>query len=376
MGFASVDRLTDTAERNALNIKEAKEQGRKVVGLYCLYSPAEMALAADAIPVVLCGTRNDPIATAEQTLPRNLCPLIKSSFGFAAEGTCPYFNASDIIVADTTCDGKKKMFEFMAEMKPLHLLYLPHGPHLPEAKVFWTAEMQRLRQRLETDLGVEITDDKLAKGIALANRERAALKGLMDLMKRRPAPLTGMKLLEILFKLGFFCDKEQSIKLVEDVVAEVSAAPVPEGATEGPRVLLTGVPVGMGSHKVVKLIEDAGARVVALENCSGYKKVAPVATDKPPMEALAERYLATPCSIMSPNTARFELLDELIREFQVDAVVDLTWQACHTYNVEAARVRTFVQGKGLPYLQIETDYSDADAEQLKVRIEAFLEMLA
>ena len=38
----------------------------------------------------------------------------------------------------------------------------------------------------------------------------------------------------------------------------------------------------------------------------------------------------------------------------------------HTYNVEAGMVRRFVQGKGLPYLQIETDYSEADAEQLKV----------
>ncbi len=374
MSFASVDRLTTAAEKNPLRVKEAKEQGRKIVGLYCLYSPAEIALAAGAAPMVLCGTRNDPIATAEETLPRNLCPLIKSSYGFAVQGTCPYFSASDLIVADTTCDGKKKMFEFMAEQKPLHLLYLPHGPHLPEARAFWAAEMRRLVERLEKEFGVTIDDAALARAIALGNRERAALKAFMDLSKMRPAPLSGMKVLEVLFKAGFFVEKEEVIGLLEDIVAEVRAA-APGTDKEGPRILLTGVPVGMGSHKVVKLLEDAGARVVAFENCTGYKKAAPVATDKAPLDALAERYLATPCSIMSPNTARFDLLDELMREFKVDAVVDLTWQACHTYNVEAGLVRRFVQDKGLPYLQIETDYSEADAEQLKVRIEAFLEML-
>ena len=58
-------------------------------------------------------------------LPRFLCPLIKSSFGFALQDSCPYLAASDIVVADTTCDGKKKMYELLAEYKPIVLLQLP-----------------------------------------------------------------------------------------------------------------------------------------------------------------------------------------------------------------------------------------------------------
>ena len=220
------------------------------------------------------------------------------------QGTCPYFSASDLIVADTTCDGKKKMFEFMSEIKPLHLLYLPHGPHLPEARAFWAAEMRRLVERLEKDFGVTIDDAALIKAIALANRERAALKAFMDLAKMKPAPLSGMKTLEVLFKAGFFVEKEEVIGLLEEIVAEVGAAG-PAAGKEGPRILLTGVPVGMGSHKVVKLLEDAGARVVAFENCTGYKKAAPVATDKPPLEALADRYLAR---ITSYNVCYTKLL--------------------------------------------------------------------
>lgn len=65
-----------------ITLKEAKEQGKKVVGFYCTYGPQELAIAAGAIPVGLCGTREEPIAAAEADLPRNLCPLIKSSYGF------------------------------------------------------------------------------------------------------------------------------------------------------------------------------------------------------------------------------------------------------------------------------------------------------
>ena len=79
---------------------------------------------------------------------------------------------------------------------------------------------------------------------------------------------------------------------------------------------------------------------------------------------------------MSPNSGRFALLQEMIRSFSVDGVIDLTWQACHTYNVEAFRIAEFLQETcGLPSLHLETDYAESDSEQLRVRIEAYLEML-
>ncbi len=378
MSFASIDRLKDAAERNALAINEAKAAGRKVVGLYCLYSPAEIAIAAGAIPVVLCGTRQDPIAAAERTLPRNLCPLIKSSFGFAVEGSCPYLGAADLVVADTTCDGKKKMFELLGEMKPVHMLQLPHEQG-PRALDYWRDELEALVRRMEADFGVTVTDDDLRGAIATMNRERRALKALMDLPRLNPSPVSGMTMLEMLFKLGFFSDRETIIWLAEDVVAEVHAAAdagtLPE-RPRVPRILLTGVPVGMGSHKVVRLIEECGADVVCMENCTGYKKTLMVDEQGDPLTELARRYLATPCSVMTPNTGRFTMLADIARDFAVDGVVDLTWQACHTYNVEAHKVRSFFRETfDLPVLHIETDYSESDAEQLKVRIEAYLEML-
>jgi benzoyl-CoA reductase/2-hydroxyglutaryl-CoA dehydratase subunit BcrC/BadD/HgdB len=126
----------------------------------------------------------------------------------------------------------------------------------------------------------------------------------------------------------------------------------------------------------LKIIEQCGGDVVAFENCSGYKQAFTVDETKEPMVALAEQYLANPCSVMSPNPGRFQLLQEMVRDFAISGVVDLTWQACHTYNIEAFQVEEFIRATfGLPTLHLETDYAESDTEQLRVRIEAYLEML-
>jgi benzoyl-CoA reductase/2-hydroxyglutaryl-CoA dehydratase subunit BcrC/BadD/HgdB len=374
-----VSRFEGLREANVVELKKASESGRKVVGAYCIYSPYELIVAAGAIPVPLCGTRQKPVRAAERVLPRNLCPLIKSSYGFAVTDTCPYFHFSDLVIAETTCDGKKKMYEYLAELKPLHLLQLPQRQDRPEDLSYWYHEVEKLKVRLEEEFAVSITDNALRHAIRLMNEERRSSKALQDACKARPAPLSGLDLLTVLDMRSFHLDKREATAMVDALVEELRLR-TKRGETpfteKTPRILLTGVPVGIGSEKVVRVIEECGGNVVCFENCSGYKKLIPVDEDKQPLQAIAEKYLKTPCSCMSPNTGRFELVEQLVREFSADGVVDLTWQACHTYNVESLRLKQYLQARGAtPFLQIETDYSESDTEQLKVRIEAFLEMV-
>ena len=98
--------------------RSVRDQGKKFVGFYCVFAPQELIVAADAVPVTLCATKEEPIADGEKYLPRNFCPLIKSSYGFAITEKCAFFNNSEFIIGETTCDGKKKMFELMETFKP------------------------------------------------------------------------------------------------------------------------------------------------------------------------------------------------------------------------------------------------------------------
>lgn len=146
---------------------------------------------------------------------------------------------------------------------------------------------------------------------------------------------------------------------------------------DAPRILITGCPIGNATEKVVKLVEESGGVVVCFENCTGVKRNKELVNEEVnPIDALTEKYLNTPCSCMSPNDNRIDLLSELIDEYQVDGVIDMVLQACHTYNVETFRIKEFVTGKKeISYINLETDYSQSDVGQLKTRISAFVEML-
>lgn len=369
-GFASA------REVNLMRIKEAKDKGRKVVGIYCTYCPQELILAAGAIPVGLCGTKEEPIAAAEEHLPRNLCPLIKSSYGFAVTDTCPFFHFSDLVIGETTCDGKKKMFEIMQDIKPVHVMQLPHLNNTTASFGLWVDELRRLKTRLEQELQVTISDEDIWQAVDVINKEKQAIKAMFDLNRADPPPLSGMDMLTAAWSRSFSSNKGEMIDNLNGLVREVANQPK-KGRGKAPRVLLTGCPVGLGTEKVIRLTEELGAYIVAMENCSGYKTLE-LQTDNTgldPIVALAEKYIAIPCSCMSPNPYRLELLDRMLDDFRADAVIDLTWQACHTYNIEAFEVGKLVKSKGLPYLHLESDYSNSDLESLKVRIEAMLEMV-
>lgn len=371
--------FADARQQGFLAMKELKDNGKGVVGQFCTYTPQEIFMAADLVTVSLCSTSDETIKDAEKVLPANLCPLIKSSYGFAITDKCPYMYFSDLIVGETTCDGKKKMYELLGETKNVHILELPHKQDTPEAKALWRTEIVRLKERVEKDFGVEITDEKLRDAIHKRNIERRLLKEFYELSTMTPPPMTGLKQLQVLFGSQFKFDWNDKVKEIRDVIDSVRTAyedgerPVSEDA---PRILVTGCPMGGVTEKVVKVIEDTGAVVVAYENCTGAKQMDRQCKEEgDPITNIADHYLQIGCSVMTPNPNRIELLDRLCEQFQVDGVVEMTLQACHTYAIEAYPIQRHLHEKNIPYLQLETDYGTADIGQLSTRAGAFVEMI-
>jgi benzoyl-CoA reductase/2-hydroxyglutaryl-CoA dehydratase subunit BcrC/BadD/HgdB len=384
MESVDIANTSSLREKYLSGLIQAKNEGTKIIGMYCTYCPRELIMAAGAIAVGLCGTTETAIPAAEKDLPRNLCPMVKSSYGLAVTCKCPYFALSDMVIGETTCDGKKKMFEVLTRqnIKDIYIMHLPQMPDRDTALSLWRSELQRLKGHLEKQLNVRITDDKIREAIRVTNDGQRALKELFDLNRQAPALVSGMDMLHFTFQLGFHPDRREAARLIRAVVRDIrekAASGYSEGNKTTKRILLTGTPVGIGSEKVIKLVEESGALVAAMENCGGYKTVDILGDESDtgdPLTLLAQKYLRIPCSVMSPNTGRIELLRDMIEKFHIDGVIDLTWQACHTYNVESYFVAKEVQEvMKLPFLQLETDYSQSDVETLRVRIEAFLEMV-
>ena len=364
----------------------AKGQGRPIVGIMCEFTPREIILAAGGVPVCLCGGSAETIPAAEQSLPANLCPLIKSTFGYHVTGKNPFLNWADLVVAETTCDGKKKMFELMGASKPMYVVELPQKAEDPDAFEHWVLEVRKLRQHLATRFAVDITDARLTQAIQLMNRERGLRRQLADLMVAQPPPLTGRQLLDFKSIIsGIEADLQQYERALQGYAQPKGAAQVTHPASrithpEPPvRVLLTGVPLVHGAERVLELIEGAGAVVVCMENCTGLKPIledVDLDSEPDPIRAIAKKYYHLPCSVMTPNPGRFASMRALAAKFRPQCVIELVWQACLTYDVESYQVRKLVEEElRLPYLKITTDYSPSDSARITSRVEALLEMV-
>ena len=376
---AIFEEFSEQRRKSFLAAYEVKQRDIPFIGVFCTYFPQEIAMAMGAVVVSLCSMSDETIPNAEQELPRNLCPLIKSSYGFAKTDKCPYFYFSDLIVGETTCDGKKKMYEYLSEFKPVHVMELPNSQKSEEGFKLWKAEMLRFKKALEERFKVSISDDDVRKAIHVKNEERKALKELYEIMKLEPVPMLGQDLFKVLYGSTFKFDKEQVPHEIYALIDRIKAEYLTDKKYEkAPRILVTGCPIGGSTEKVTRAIEESGGHVVAFENCRGAKSIDELVNEDNPdvYDALARRYLNIGCSCMTPNPNRIKLLNRLIDEYRVDGVVDVILQACHTYNVESLSVKRFVTNeKNIPYMSVETDFSMSDIGQLKTRMAAFVEML-
>ena len=371
--------FTDARKKGFLTMKEEKDKGRNVVGSFCTYTPKEVIYAADAISVSLCSTNEETIPEAEKYLPKNLCPLIKSSYGFAITDKCPYMYFSDLIVGETTCDGKKKMYELLGEIKNTHVMQLPHSKN-EYALELWKNEISELIKRLEKEFNIKITEEKLRDSIKLFNEERRAIKELYELGKLNPSPIRGSEMHEALHSSNYKFNRIAYINEIKQLVKSIKETYLQSKQKESdknkPRILITGCPTGGLVDKVIRQIEEVGGSVVCFESCLGSKNFEMlVDEDKDPIEAIAEKYINIPCSVMSPNDGRMDVIKKYIEEYNIDGVIEVTLTACHTYAVETEKVRRTVEECGKSYLNIETNYSNSDAPQLRTRLEAFIEML-
>ena len=370
------EEFADARKAGFLRVKDLKEQGKKVAGIFCTFTPVEILEAAGFTTVSLCGMSPETIPAAEAHLPKNLCPLIKSSYGFAVSDKCPYTYFADLIVGETTCDGKKKMYELLNRIKPTYILHLPQG-HDSDPVTVWTAELRRFIKYLEDHFDVTITDELLREAARKRNLERQTNLKLMAMQRQDPPPMSGLQMYQTLEGAGFVFTHEERVAKIEDLIHTIEETANPEANRGCKRIMVTGCPIGGVLQKTVGAIEANGGVVVCHENCSGIKAAFQMvdADADDIVKAIAERYLQIGCSVLTPNSERMKLIPELVKEFKIDGIVEVNLQTCTPYCVETFQIRELAEKLGVPYMAVETDYSQSDSGQLSTRIEAFMEML-
>jgi benzoyl-CoA reductase/2-hydroxyglutaryl-CoA dehydratase subunit BcrC/BadD/HgdB len=372
------------SEVHGLRIKELddfRKTGGKVFGTFCLYVPEEIIRAAGGWCVGLCAGAEFAYDEVEQIMPRNTCALIKSFMGFKLGKVCPYIQSADLVIGETTCDGKKKAYELLGEIHNTWVMELPQMKREQDIAL-WKGEVRELLKKAEAITGNTVTVESLRAAIKEVNDKRRALQRIAAACMADPAPISGKDRL-LATQVAFYDDVPRFTQMMNTLADELEgrvAAGAGVASKGAKRVLVTGTPMALPNWKIHDIIEKAGAVVVAEEMCTGsryYQNLVPedgVTLDEM-IDAIAEKYLDINCACFTPNEGRIDDVVRMAKEYGADGVIDLSLQFCGVYEMESHGVEAAVRDAGLPVLKITTDYSMEDVGQLSTRVEAFLEML-
>jgi len=364
-------------------IKKFKDQGGKVIGTFCSFIPNEIIVASGSLPIRLdCGFY-EFIKPANDLLGDTaICPLVRSTIGTKILTASPYMELCDMIITPTPCDAKLKMGEVLQDYLPVHIMNLPRAKNRELVRRQWVAEIINMKSNLEAFTGKKITVKGLKEAIQLYQcaqfewRKLTALRTKGNVLWGRDALLVAW--------LSYIDDVARWTENIEKLSTELKGM-LKDGVAvcgeDAPRVMLAGSPIMWPNWKLPDVIEESGALIVCDELCSGMRVLYdPVVvdewTEKSMVDALADRYLfPCTCPCFTPNIEREDIILNRMREYNADGVIFHVLKGCHLTSFDATKTTRFLRENDIPVLKLESEYDVGDVAQIRVRVEAFLEMI-
>lgn len=360
-----------------------KPDNMKSIGTLCVMVPAELIYAAGAMPVRLCSGSYTAYSIGDDYIPRDACPLVKAVMGFGKMKVLPAFDHCSLLVAPVTCDCKKKLAGVIDSVKntvPLHVP--PLKKEDADTEVF-LKELYRLIPILEKETGAQVTAKSLAEGINMVGNAQYEMSEFMKFRRLTPALMSGTQVMAVMNAYSYMPVNlwaEQMHRLNGEMKQRLEQGYFVSRKNQ-PRILVTGSPIAFPNIKVPLLIEEMGGVFAADETCMGERGLYdPVSVIDPSfdgmMRALASRYTKPcTCPVFVDNSQRIYRIKQMIKEHKIQGVIYHVLRGCLVYDYEYQLMEEAMGKLDIPIIRVESDYNEEDVEQLRIRIEAFIELI-
>ena len=375
-------------KNNPESILNSSPDNQPVLGIYCIMIPEEFIYAAGAVPIRLCSGCFESSQIGEDLIPRDGCPLVKSTMGFSIQTGLKIFDMCDVVVIPTTCDAKRKLGEELSAFKEVWMLEVPHIKDTDFSRTMWIEQMFALKTKIENYVSTKgkkkrITRQKLYNAIKNSARAQFEIRRLILLRKSASPVISGRQAAIVLNSYAYapVTDWTDALSKLNTQLSENSNKNKLLYSETRPRIYIVGSPMIFPNLKIIALVEEMGGIVVCDESCTGDRSLYdPIGSTEKSLNnqviAIASRYLAPcVCPSFSPNGDRLEKIKQTVSEFDVDGVLYHVLKGCVIYDFEVPRVEKVLTSGETPLLRIETDYNQEDIEQIRTRIEAFIEIL-
>lgn len=366
---------------NLKDVSHPKET--KTIGTYCVMVPNELIYAAGAMPVRLCTGSYTAYSIGDDYVPRDACPLVKAVIGFEQTHAMPLYENVSLMVIPVTCDCKKKLAGMLEDLKPTEVLHIPLSKETDGDTEQYTKELYRLIPVLEQVTGQNITAKNLAESINQTGYAQYEISRFLHYRMQEPALLYGTQVMAVMNAYAFMRPVEWAdrLRLLNAELESRLKHQIFAGRTKQPRILVTGSPITFPNLKIPLLIEEMGGMLVADETCLGERALydPAVVTDRSfdgMMRALAARYTRPcTCPVFSDNRQRIYRIRQMIKTHKVQGVIYHVLRGCLVYDYEYRILEEELEQLGIPVIRVESDYNEEDVEQIRIRIEAFIELI-
>lgn len=247
-------------------IDDCHKKHKKAAIYFCSFVPVEILEAAGFQTLQITHLEENGDLYPEE-LPKNVCPIVRECCEICESGI---LEQADLIIAESSCDGKKKMFELLKDQSKVYYYQVPQGEEQEYVLPLIASESRYLIKMLEQRFGITVTDEAIRKAANDTNRQRASAMDLLAVQQQVSPCAWGMEVYEKLQENMKLPTSEERIAANEKVREEFLGREekVPETA---PRILLTGCPIGGVYQKIIEIVEKNGGVVVCFENCECIK---------------------------------------------------------------------------------------------------------
>ncbi|CAG0967184.1 MAG: benzoyl-CoA reductase, bzd-type, subunit N [Rhodocyclales bacterium] len=346
--------------------------GGQVVATMCTYTPEEILIAANMLPVRVLGA-HEPQNVTEPHIFGMFCPFCRDSL---AQGLLGRYDYCEGVTLTQSCIQYRQTFNSWRTHVPTvkwdYYLPMPNEVQSRFAKAQHYAEIKKFRGYMEGVIGKPITDAELKAGVEVVNENRRLLRELFEYRKETNPRVTGVEALYASLTAQFV-DKAEHNKELKRVLAELPKRK--NDRPEGIRFMT----IGSENDDVsfMAMVESVGSTIVIDDQCSGTRyfwNEARLQDD--PIATIADRYCERPaCPTKDyPAHTRFDHVLKLAQDYNAKAAVFLQQKFCDPHEGDYPDLKRHLEANGIPTLFLEFDITNP-LGPFRIRIEAFLETL-
>lgn len=352
------------------------ETGGRVIGIFPMHFPGELAHAAGALPMVV-QEDDEPITVGQSQVFSFYCGYNRSLIDQALRGE---FEMLDAILFGDHCVqllGTADVIRAHLPTKPILFNQLCSVLDADWAMEETRGTFRQLWTELETLVGARIEESAVQASIRLFNRNRSLIRSLYDMRRAGTIDLSARQMQDIV-KSSMVMDKAQHTALLEQLVGTLAQV---SGHGRKVRIFLSGHLCHAPKPVLLDLFEQSGCLVVDDDLYHGFRFIfADIDETSAPIDALSRWYLdrskKVPCPTRAVKVIDWEqFLLQAVEQSRAQGLIILMVKFCEPHMFFYPEIKEAFERHGIPHLLVETEHEGVALESLKTRVDAFVEIV-